>query len=138
MNRQRLLFASLVLIIALFTLTSCANLSVRYPVKAKGGYGPPPHAPAHGYRHKHPQGHEIVYDSGLGVYVVVDLDDYYYHENRYYRLDRDRWEMSVHIRGPWEAVVVASLPAGLQKNTHCKGKCKKHRHRGCRSAKKHR
>ncbi len=139
MNGQRRLFVSLILIVILFALTACTSLTVRYPVSAKRGYGPPPHAPAHGYRHKHSQGPEIVFDSGLGVYVVVDLQDYYYHEKRYYRFRGDRWETSVHIRGPWELVVEAALPTGLQKKSHCKGKCKKHkkpRHHGCDSAKK--
>ena len=29
--------------------------------------GPPPHAPAHGYRHKHPDGVVLVYKSNLGL-----------------------------------------------------------------------
>jgi len=32
--------------------------------------GPPPHAPAHGYRHKHRRGPELVYDGRLGVNTV--------------------------------------------------------------------
>ena len=31
--------------------------------------GPPPHAPAHGYRHKHQHGVELEYDSGIGAYI---------------------------------------------------------------------
>jgi hypothetical protein len=33
--------------------------------------------------------------------------------------------------------VVVALPAGLQNKAHCQGKCKKHRHKGCGSAKPH-
>jgi len=41
------------------------------------GYGPPAHAPANGYRYKY-QGHDMVYDSGLGVYVVIGQSSVYY------------------------------------------------------------
>ena len=47
--------------------------------------GPPPHAPAHGYRHKHEHGVELVFDSQLGVYVVVGWKDHFFSAGRYYR-----------------------------------------------------
>jgi hypothetical protein len=47
--------------------------------------GPPPWAPAHGYRHKHAQGMELVYDAQLGVYVVVGRDGLYFRHDRFYR-----------------------------------------------------
>ena len=36
--------------------------------------------------------------------MVVDSDDYFYFENRYYRHFRDHLEMSFRVSGPWEPV----------------------------------
>jgi hypothetical protein len=89
--------------------------------------GPPPHAPAHGYRHKHSDGAVLVYKSDVGVYVVSGHADIYFHKDRYYRLRDGNWKTSVHIGGPWHEVAVKKLPAGLQKksNKSNKGKDKK-------------
>jgi hypothetical protein len=115
----------IVAMIAVFSLTSCSAVGIRYPACAKQGYGPPPHAPAHGYRHKHRHGGELVYDSGLGVYVVIDLADHYYYDNHYYRYHQGGWQVSVRMSGPWDWVEVRTLPPGLQKKTKVKKKIKK-------------
>ena len=48
--------ATIVLCCAAVALTSCSKSFVyRTPVKTNSGYGPPAHAPAHGYRRKHGQ-----------------------------------------------------------------------------------
>jgi hypothetical protein len=91
--------------------------------------GPPPHAPAHGYRHKH-QGVDLVYDSGRGVYVVVELDNYFYFKGNYYRHKENQWEISVHIEGPWEVITQKSLPKGLSGTKKGKGKPKEHPGKG--------
>ncbi len=94
---------------------SCRSVTVRGPSGHRRGHGPPPHAPAHGYRHKHQDhGVELVYDSGLGVYVVVELPNHFYFEGHYYRHRESQWEIGVHVDGPWEVVVEESLPKGLR------------------------
>lgn len=87
-------------------------------------HGPPPHAPAHGYRHKHQhqqQDLELVFDSGLGVYIVVDIPDRYYWNGYYLRIDGDQWYASVNLDSGWEPRSDDSLPPGLKKK-HPKAK----------------
>lgn len=79
--------------------------------------GPPPHAPAHGHRHKHRDGGrdvELVFDSGLGVYVVLGFPDRYYWDGRYLRIDGDQWFASARLDGGWQPASVSALPAGLR------------------------
>lgn len=57
MKSKTLFLCAVVLACAAITLVSCSSVG--------RGNGPPPHAPAHGYRHKHrAKSVEIVYDSG--------------------------------------------------------------------------
>ena len=79
------------------------------------GYGPPPHAPAHGYRFRHPHGVDLVYDAGLGLYVVVGWPRYYYWDNHFYRLHRDRWQASPRFRDGWYSYEHRRLPPGLRR-----------------------
>ena len=81
--------------------------------------GPPPHAPAHGYRHKHRDrvGGPVVelrYDDALRIYVVVGHADHYFHAGRYYRRHDGRWVASTQLAGPWAVVEIAKLPPGLR------------------------
>jgi len=75
-------------------------------------HGPPPHAPAHGYRAKH-QNCDLVYDSGLGVYTVVGHRGCYYRDSRFYRRQGDGWTISSSIKGPWRTITISSVPNGL-------------------------
>jgi hypothetical protein len=103
------------------------------PVVLEGsGHGPPPHAPAHGHRRKHEQAYhshtgsvELVFDSGLGVYVVVGMSDYYYWNNSYLRISDGRWWMSTYLDGEWRPHDADSLPDGLQARYAKAGKGKK-------------
>lgn len=128
-HKYSFLFA-VALICATMVLVSCRSVRVRRTSSHKHGrvqrvQGPPPHAPAHGYRHKHQEhGVELVYDSGLGVYVVVELPNHFYFEGRYYRHGESQWEIGVHVDGPWEVVVEDSLPKGLRGKKKGKGKAK--------------
>ncbi len=117
------------LICATMVLVSCRSARVRRTSSRKHEHvyvqGPPPHAPAHGYRHKHHEhGVELVYDSGLGVYVVVELADHFYFKGHYYRHGETHWEIGVHVEGPWEVVAEKSLPKGLRSKKKGKGKPK--------------
>ena len=109
----------------LLMLVSCHSFSIGAGSgrRHRPKYGPPPHAPAHGYRHKH-QGVELVYDSGRGVYVVIDLPSHYYFKGRYYRRGEVQWEAGVHIDGSWEFISEDELPRGLRAKEKGKGKAK--------------
>lgn len=89
--------------------------------------GPPPHAPAHGYRHKHrhhDRDVQLVFDSDLGVYIVVDLPNHYYWDGHYLRIQGSQWYASASLEGDWERRSDESLPPGLKKG---KGKAKTNR-----------
>ena len=85
--------------------------------------GPPPHAPAHGYRRKY-QGVELVYDSGRGIYVVIDFPNHYYFKGHYYRLGEIEWEIGINLEGPWKTISYGELPKGLRIEKKGKGKAK--------------
>jgi hypothetical protein len=82
--------------------------------------GPPPHAPAHGYRHKH-RGHDLRFDSALGVYVVVGLPDLWWFDGHYIRWSGVRWEMGVELDGPWRVAHAGAVPAKLREKRHPHG-----------------
>ncbi|MEJ2719691.1 MAG: hypothetical protein P8181_00940 [bacterium] len=75
-------------------------------------HGPPPHAPAHGYRHKH-ENVVLVFQANLGVYAVDGHQGYYYHEGEFYRLHKGKWQTGAHFNGPWKKTSVSKLPKGL-------------------------
>jgi hypothetical protein len=128
-----------ILLVAIFIcvcliITSCARH--HHPLSysssnSKKSYGPPPHAPAHGYRRKHQHGVELVYNSKLGVYVVVGFPNHYYCKDHYFRLSSENWEISTHIKGPWIVASVDLLPSGLKLKgkgkAKGKNKVKKHK-----------
>lgn len=82
-------------------------------VHARHG-GPPPHAPAHGYRHKrNGDGVELVFDAGLGVYVVLGTRGTYWHGDRYLRWSGRRWSASHRLDGEWVVVASDTVPTML-------------------------
>lgn len=121
-----------ILAIGLFTLLlyGCASVGLWEPQRGKAGYGPPPHAPAHGYRHKHHHGVEMVFDSGLGVYIVAGYPNHYFYDSRYYRRRDGSWEISLLLGGSWVGITEAELPPGLRKMRGKGPKNKKHHRRG--------
>lgn len=113
---------------ALVALSAGACVHARHagtPETIHRKHGPPPWAPAHGYRHKHAGGVELVFDSALGVYVVVGLPNHYFHGDRFYRYADGRWMIGIAADGPWVHAEWRDLPAGLQKP-----KAKKHGKKG--------
>jgi len=76
--------------------------------------GPPPHAPAHGYRHKH-ENVVLIYDQGLGVYIVSGYKDVYFYRGHYYRLHNGVFQTAVKIDGQWDRAWDHLVPPGLQK-----------------------
>jgi len=100
-----------------FSGSGCTQLVVQEPAphEVSRGHGPPPHAPAHGYRTKTQQGTELVFDRGLGVFVVVGLPGAYFWGDSYYRQGGGgRWERCDRLDGAWAPIVETSLPPGLR------------------------
>lgn len=115
LNKLAVLFISS----SIFVLSGCTVRTVHD--HHHHGYGPPPHAPAHGYRAKYHE-HDLVYDSRLGVYVVVDLPDVFYHDGYFYRYRDDDWYYSRDLDRDWKQSGKKNLPPGLAKNHTGKGR----------------
>ena len=92
------------------------------PVVREGhGHGPPPWAPAHGYRHKHQPAYQsrsatvdLVFDTGLGVYAVVGLPNYYYFNGMYLRLNSGQWWQAQYLDASWAPCADDAVPSGLR------------------------
>lgn len=127
MHQSRMLLTAVYTLLVLL-LSACAPLSSVTIGSREGSSihsqrnrhnGPPPHAPAHGYRHKHRhQGEnlEFVFDSDLGIYVVIGVPDRYYWNGYYLRIDGDQWYASVNLDSGWEPRSDDSLPPGIRKH----------------------
>lgn len=84
--------------------------------------GPPPHAPANGYRYKYDRyGVDLVFDAGLGVYVVAGLGSYFYND-RFYRWHGGYWQYSARPRGPWHRAAERSVPRRLYRKYRGRGR----------------
>ena len=105
---------------ALLVTTSCSSTRVYYPTSRRVGHGPPSHAPAHGHRRKQVCGVELVFDTGLGVYVVVGHPDHYYYDGYFYRLTGGVWEVSLRFDGGWAVRAGKPLPPGLRNKSYAK------------------
>ena len=113
-------FLSTSVIFLLMTI-SCSTVDV-YQIQGSGiGHGPPAHARAHGYRRKQVAGLELVFDSSLGLFVVVGHPDHYYCDGYFYRLSDSMWERSQQPDRGWTCVSDNSIPMGLK----AKGKNKR-------------
>lgn len=108
-------------------LACTSGPSMRYaesgPAKSQG-HGPPPHAPAHGYRAKTQGGVELDFRSDLGVYVVVGAPGYYFHDGAFYHQDSIGWIAGKNVDGPWTSITESQLPPGLRSESQGKGKAK--------------
>jgi hypothetical protein len=115
---RRIALASFVA--GLLALTGCVHVHEHdHHHKSKGG--PPPWAPAHGYRHKH-HGPDLVFDSHIGVYVVVGHPHVYFHDGHYFRYVSSHWERCGDWKkGNWKAVEVGRVPGPLVKHYAAKG-----------------
>lgn len=128
------------LIFAAASLAGCRSVSgveiklSSFPVKHESvksrGHGPPPHAPAHGYRHKHKHGVELVFDGDLGVYIAVGFSDIFFHNDLYIRMHDGRWEVSALLKGPWRKAKTREVPYKLKKAKGKKHPGKGHARRG--------
>jgi hypothetical protein len=114
---------SVALLGALLLAPACVVVEGRGDRPPRGGMhepGPPPHAPAHGYRHKH-RNRDLVYDANIGVYVVVGLPDVWFVDGSYFRWYGERWEMGVSVDGPWRVARESAVPFKLREKRHPHG-----------------
>jgi hypothetical protein len=74
--------------------------------------GPPPHAPAHGYRH-HYHNHDMIYDSGIRAYLIVGMPDYYYDNGFYFRYSNIGWQFSGSLNDGWKVTDERRVPRTL-------------------------
>lgn len=111
MNRRNFIHCAGVACLALM-LPGCYPASVAVGPQRSGG--PPPHAPAHGYRRKNQDGLEMRFDSGLGVYVVLNHPLHFFWNSLYYRKRGNQWETSRNIHKKWKRIKKQKLPKGLK------------------------
>ena len=113
-----------ILCIGLFSGCQTFNevgVNIKYPSSETGKVkhrekGPPPHAPAHGYRHKQQDGVELEYDSRLGVYFAVKIPNVYFYNDLYLRLSDSNWEVAANFNGPWRPETKGEVPYKLKKS----------------------
>jgi hypothetical protein len=113
---------TLIILTCLFFLSGCNTLGVGIQVPGSAPHkpkyhkhGPPPHAPAHGYRHKHYDGHELEYDSQTGAYIVLNIPGTYFGNNMYMRLSTyGEWMVSATLEGGWRVAVGNEVPDKLK------------------------
>ena len=113
----------------LLALAGCVHVDQLHRAARRG---PPPHAPAHGYRH-HQQAVDLRYDVQLGVYVVIGHPNHFFSDGHYFRRVDSRWERcGSWKKGHWKAVDVAVVPVPLARHYRSKGpkhgKAKGHGH----------
>ena len=116
MAAKRMVWLVATALAVVLLLASCDTVGV-HRVRGRGpgiGHGPPAHAQAHGYRRQQIGGYDLVYDSALGVYVVMGLSDCYYHNGHFYRLHGDVWQISLRADAGWRVVGHDALPSGLK------------------------
>lgn len=83
-------------------VSSCSTGCVQHGSPGPHPHSEPPlHAPAHGNRHSYGDGIELVFDSGLGLYVVSGRPHYYFQDGWYWRPHHSVLEISLSLGGPW-------------------------------------
>ncbi|TDQ48382.1 hypothetical protein EV696_107118 [Permianibacter aggregans] len=116
---------TLSLVMAVCSLAACVHHGPVHPAHGPviQRSGPPPHAPAHGYRHKQ-GGVDLSFDSGLGVYVVIGHPGYYFWDNLYWWYHDGFWRSSPSWGGSYIVVSEGKrVPPGLaKKHGHGHGK----------------
>jgi hypothetical protein len=114
------LFAALVIVV---TVVGCQEIVLAPRASehvAARKSGPPSHAPAHGYRHKHQNGSEMLFDSHLGVYIVKGTTNIYFHDGWFVRISSGIWQVSATLDGQWKTRSANWVPAGLRSKHHAK------------------
>ncbi len=115
-----LLFLSFLATLVGYSVIDPINSFAKPPFKVKQkfknkGHGPPPHAPAHGYRFKHHHGVELKFDSGLGVYAVLEMRGVYFHNGLYIKVFEGKWFVSNFFNKSWRVAIKGEIPYKLKK-----------------------
>ena len=84
------------------------NTAFRSPVVTAA-----PSAPAHGSRHPDRGSPDMIYDSRLGLYVVLGYPDHFHDGKRYYRRLDGRWQRSTQLQEGWAEVRLGEVPRAL-------------------------
>lgn len=116
--KARVALASALALASGLSLGGCVVVDAPHGYHHEGG--PPPHAPAHGYRRNY-QGRDLVFDSELGVYAVVGLSNVWFLDGSYFRISGEHWEVSVGAGGPWRVAAVSAVPVHLYEKRHPHG-----------------
>jgi len=74
---------------------------------------PPPHAPAHGYRH-HYRDVDMVFDNSIGAYIVLGFDDLFFLDGHYMRFYDNRWHTADRYDGRWQPADDRRIPTKLR------------------------
>ena len=109
---RRIFIRNGLVFLAGFGIAACEH-EYRGGPYARRRYGPPPHAPAHGYRH-HYHGVDLVFDTALGVYLVLGSSHYFYRD-WFYRYDRGIWYRRRRRDGRWRETSGRDLPSPLRR-----------------------
>ena len=84
------------------------NTAFRSPVVTRA-----PSAPAHADRHTERGRPDMIYDSRLGLYVVLGYPDHFHDGERYYRRLDGRWQRSAQLHEGWAEVRLGEVPQAL-------------------------
>ena len=125
MHRISTLFLALA---AVTLLGGCASTHIDRVIHrgpAVHAPGPPPHAPAHGRRHKH-QGITLAFDQALDCYLVVGHSNHYWKDGSFFRLGSGGWEISYSWGSSWVSVGDHRVPDRVR-HKHGHGYGKKHK-----------
>lgn len=146
MNSKRIFI--LLTILTLITLSACVRTTqvrgvVVVPAETHSHtvitrHEFPPHAPAHGHRH-HYHNHDLRYDAGLGVYVVIGSPGLYFYGDHYLRFIDGRWQFRGQLKKPWRAAQQRHVPRKLRERYERDHRANRHesRHEKKRYEEKH-
>ena len=113
MKYLKVIFIASILGFFIITLPGCNYVAVR-AYDASPGYGPPPHAPARGYRQKY-HGYDMEFDTDLGAYIVLGMTGVYFIDGIYYRPANVGWYYSDRPDGGWHTYRKKNPPGKLYK-----------------------
>lgn len=112
MKYLKVFFITSILGFFITSLPGCNYVAVRAYDSGPGG--PPPHAPAHGYRQKY-HGYDLEFDTDLGAYIVLGITGVYFIDGMYYRYSNIGWHYSERPDGDWHTYNKRNPPGKLYK-----------------------
>jgi hypothetical protein len=77
-------------------------------------HSPPPHAPAHGHRLHYQNDIDMIFDSGIGAYIVLGFDNLFFFNNHYMRYYDGYWHYSDRHNGKWLRADDRHIPYSLR------------------------